>query len=186
MTTSSFNYASSDAPDAGALTPMRRWVVYSLIAILIGGHFYDTFRHSEHWPFSNYPMFSGIMPAPFMNYEIVGLTRDPAGNLTEVPIDWHTVPALPVYKFAIRMDVLAKHQGVAKLTAMMSEFLTAYEMRRQQHMHQGQALQGVRLYKISIADGTELTPQLPPEVRQRVLDVMDNVAATQPAELGRN
>ena len=56
------------------ISPRRLWIVYALLAVLLGGHLYDAVRFQEHWPFSHYPMFAGIAQPELTTYQLIGLT----------------------------------------------------------------------------------------------------------------
>ncbi len=43
-----------------AMRPARLVLVHALIALIVGGSFWDIARDQEHWPFSQYPMFSSV------------------------------------------------------------------------------------------------------------------------------
>ena len=45
-------------PDARPVPKYKRWLVYGALAVLVGGHLGDIALRREHWPFSNYPMWS--------------------------------------------------------------------------------------------------------------------------------
>ncbi|HSV14215.1 MAG TPA: hypothetical protein VLI90_08140 [Tepidisphaeraceae bacterium] len=129
------------------MSPRRLWIVYALLAVLVGGHLYDALRFQEHWPFSNYPMFAGIAQPELTTYQLIGLSGD-----REVPIDNRAIPALPPYKFQgtlRRYDTTSKADP-QKLRAMLSDYLDAYETRRVRHLHDGPPLDGIRLYLVRI------------------------------------
>ena len=57
-----------------AVTPMggsRLWLVNAAIAFLIVGSAYDIIRDADHWPFSNYGMYSELQTS-----RTLGVLRD--------------------------------------------------------------------------------------------------------------
>jgi len=40
------------------MTTGRRGLVYTLLAVIVGGHVYDIVSGEEHWPFSPNPMYA--------------------------------------------------------------------------------------------------------------------------------
>jgi len=57
----------------------RKLAVLGMVALLLGGHSICIVLRKEAWPFSNYPMYSWLMPDRFEVLEIVALPLDP-GN----------------------------------------------------------------------------------------------------------
>src|SRR4051794_7419234 len=56
---------------------MRRALINIVLAALIAGSAYDIVRDEEHWPFSQYPMFSGTWRSPrFTWLRLFGVTAD--------------------------------------------------------------------------------------------------------------
>jgi GT2 family glycosyltransferase len=50
----------ADAQADVTMRPARFVLVHALIALIVGGSFWDIARDKEHWPFSQYPMFSSV------------------------------------------------------------------------------------------------------------------------------
>src|SRR5262249_51516730 len=66
------------------LSLARLLVVHVLLAVLIGGSFYDIYTGREHWPLSPYPMFSIVeQDASLRCLRIVGV---PAGTGEEMTL----------------------------------------------------------------------------------------------------
>jgi hypothetical protein len=129
------------------MAPRRLWIVYALLAVLIGGHLYDAVRGQEHWPFSNYPMFARVSLSELTTYQLIGLSGD-----REIAIDNHAIPALPPYKFQaqLRQYDTGSKADPQKLRSMLGDYLAAYETRRARHLHDGPPLDGIRLYLVHI------------------------------------
>src|SRR5262249_4823111 len=52
----------------------RRRMVNAFVIFVIAGSLYDVVRDQEHWPFSQYPMFSGVWrDTPSSWYRLVGI-----------------------------------------------------------------------------------------------------------------
>jgi hypothetical protein len=59
------------------MTRRRRWIVNLFLGVLVAGSLYDIVRDQEHWPFSQYPMFSGVWrDTSFSWYRLVGVEPD--------------------------------------------------------------------------------------------------------------
>src|SRR5688572_1663755 len=59
------------------MKPARKWQVYGLLGIFVGGHAVAIIKTREFWPFSRYPMYakpqrSGVLT----EFALVGLTED--------------------------------------------------------------------------------------------------------------
>ena len=80
--------ALKSAPPPAPPRRMSSWrvgVVYGTLALIVGGHLYEIARQQEHWPFSNYPMWSRPITTPDLaHYRMVGLTDEPVPR--EVPL----------------------------------------------------------------------------------------------------
>src|ERR1700738_3901936 len=77
--------------DATAAPAMLRWrllAAYAVGAVILGGSLFDLVNDTEHWPFSQYPMFSYLetrTDGRFTLLRLYGVTqRQP---LSEFPLD---------------------------------------------------------------------------------------------------
>src|SRR5262245_23145081 len=60
---------------AAPITARRRVLLNLVFVSLIAGSLYDIVRNEEHWPFSQYPMFSGVWRAPSFTWlRLFGVT----------------------------------------------------------------------------------------------------------------
>ena len=63
--------------DDEPMSPARRIVVNLVLVALIAGSAYDIVTDQEHWPFSQYPMFSGAWRSPRFSWlRLFGVTAD--------------------------------------------------------------------------------------------------------------
>src|SRR3954453_8657592 len=51
---------SGDCVMSPATPPLKRLAILGLCGFLVWGHLSDVVTGKEHWPFSNYPMYSGV------------------------------------------------------------------------------------------------------------------------------
>jgi hypothetical protein len=130
----------------------RLWVVYVLLAFLVGGHLFDAAFAQEHWPFSNYPMFARTATSPLRQYVLTCLTSDAGGVEREMILDWRCVPSLPPYKFdgQLRHYAAGSQPDPKKLQRMLGDYIAAYDARRKLGLHHGPVIHGLRLYKVDI------------------------------------
>jgi hypothetical protein len=127
----------------------RRRVLAVLAAAIVLGQLYDTAVDGDHWPFSSYPMFARPRETTLRVRRLHGVTA--AGD--EVPI---VVPRdLPPFHEA-RLMTAFKRLGRrpdrdARLSSALDATLALYEDGRSAGVHDGVALQGMRLYLVSFA-----------------------------------
>src|SRR5262249_43501274 len=73
--------------DTSQVEPMakhRLFLVYSLGGVIVGGSLFDLIRDTEHWPFSQYPMYSETVSSHSLSYfRLFGVTQEG----TEIPLD---------------------------------------------------------------------------------------------------
>ncbi len=72
--------ATPTADDPSLMAPMSRRrlkVVYALLAVIMGGSFYDLIVDLEHWPFSQYPMYSDLEKSRSLTaFRLFGITDE--------------------------------------------------------------------------------------------------------------
>jgi hypothetical protein len=125
-----------------------RKILLSLVSIaFLAGSAYDLAADQEHWPFSQYPMFSVAWHAPsFTWYRLYGVTRD----RREFPLDQNRYIApfdqsrLP--KALRRM--LEEEDGVARVRAALIDCLVRYRELAADGEHDGPPIDGLRLYEV--------------------------------------
>jgi hypothetical protein len=129
--------------------PMKRWrvrLVNGVVVVLVLGHLMEVARQTEHWPFSNYPMWAKVSKEWDETQVVpVGVAADDPA--IEVPL---TDPAyfapMPVYYQ--RLDFRSVANKAAKRDKFLRDYLDRYERRRAAHLHGGPALGGIRLYEL--------------------------------------
>jgi hypothetical protein len=126
----------------------RRCVVYAALAVICAGSLVDLATDREHWPFSQYAMYSEVKREP---YELRQL------RLFGVPARGE--------EFALRQVEYIQPFDQVRLRLILSEFrvdprrrpllatalqdcLTRYETLRRAGRHSGPPLAGVRLYEL--------------------------------------
>src|SRR5262249_42305820 len=109
------------------MTRTRRAVVNLLAVGLIGGSAYDIATDQEHWPFSQYPMFSAVWREPTLQLlRLVGVTADGRefpldSNRYIAPFDQSRLPE------ALKR-MLDEPDGVSRVRAAIADCLTRYEV----------------------------------------------------------
>ena len=130
-----------------AMTRARRAVLNLMFAGLILGSLYDIVTDQEHWPFSQYPMFSGAWRSETFSWlRLFGVTADGkefplASNRFVAPFDQSRLP-----KALKRM--LEGPGGELRVTSAVRDCFMRYEQLREQQVHDGPPLVAMRLYEL--------------------------------------
>jgi hypothetical protein len=121
--------------------------VNTLVAGLLAGSAYDIVRDEEHWPFSQYPMFSGVWRSPTFTWlRLFGVGADGRefpldANRYIAPFDQSRLPK------ALRR-ILDTRDGNAQVTTALKDCLARYEELRRLKSHDGPPLAALRLYEL--------------------------------------
>ena len=114
---------------------------------LIAGSAYDTLTDQEHWPFSQYPMFSGTWASPTFTWlRLFGVPADGRefpldDNRFVAPFDQSRLPK------SLRQMLLAPDRDARIHTALV-DLLARYEQLRQHAGHDGPPIVTLRLYEM--------------------------------------
>jgi hypothetical protein len=136
------------SPAAVGMSRTRFLIVHLLIAGVVGGSLYDIAMRTEHWPFSNYPMFSEIHRTNVLRWpRLYGVTRD--GR--EVPLlSYRQLWPLDQSRLPVGLRAIYGESGSgARVREALRDVLRRYEERRVMGKHSGPELIGVRLYVVS-------------------------------------
>jgi hypothetical protein len=129
------------------MTTPRRAIVNTVLLALIAGSAYDVVMDQEHWPFSQYPMFSGIWRSPTFTWlRLFGVTADgrefPLDNNRFIaPFDQSRLPK------ALKR-ILDGRDGKVRVRTALADCLARYEELRRQKHHEGPELAALRLYEL--------------------------------------
>ena len=130
------------------LSLARLAFVHVLLAVLIGGSFYDIYTGREHWPLSPYPMFSNVERDPSLQcLRIVGV---PAGTGQEITLLDSDV-IFPFDQCRLTSALSRAYTDPARrnnIHEQLRDCLDRYEERRRAGLHDGAPLEGVRLYEM--------------------------------------
>jgi hypothetical protein len=125
---------------------VRRAIVNLVLIGLVGGHAYDIVTDQEHWPFSQYPMFSGTWTSPSFTWlRLFGVTADGRefpldDNKYIEPFDQSRLPK------ALRRMMQAR-DGDARIRTALPDLLARYEQLRGDE-HDGPPIVALRLYEL--------------------------------------
>jgi hypothetical protein len=149
---------------------MRRACVNLVILILIAGSAYDTVTDQEHWPFSQYPMFSGTWKSPTFTWlRLFGVTADGGefaldANRFVAPFDQSRLPK------ALK-QMLDTADGDVRIRTALPDLFTRYEQLRQNGAHDGPAIVALRLYELEWTIDPKAANVDRPDARRFVAEV---------------
>jgi hypothetical protein len=125
----------------------RRVLINFTLVALIGGSIYDIVADREHWPFSQYPMFSGVWRSPTFTWlRLIGVTADGREFVLDMneyiePFDQSRLP-----KGLKR--ILEEGEDSARVRMALADCLRRYEELRREARHAGPPLTAMRLYEL--------------------------------------
>jgi len=126
---------------------VRRVFVNLVLVAFIAGSAYDTITDQEHWPFSQYPMFSGTWTSPTFTWlRLFGVTAEGQefpldANRFVSPFDQSRLPK------ALR-QMLEKPDREAQVRTALPDLYARYEQLRRDERHDGPAIVALRLYEL--------------------------------------
>jgi hypothetical protein len=130
------------------MTRARLIFIHALITGVIGGSLYDIVTRQEHWPFSNYPMFSTIHREAVLRWpRLYGVRPDgrevPVTKYVELwPLDQSRLP--------IGLRAIYREEGASpRIHEALVDVLQRYEARRRGGEHDGGPFTAMRLYLVS-------------------------------------
>lgn len=124
----------------------RRTLINTIIVGLLAGSAYDVVTDQEHWPFSQYPMFSGVWrSSTFTWLRLFGVTADGS----EFPLDRNQyVSPFDQSRLPKALKQIVDAHGAAGARAALSDCLARYEALRRDRRHDGPPLAALRLYEL--------------------------------------
>jgi hypothetical protein len=129
------------------VTRRRRLFLNLVFAALIGGSLYDIAADEEHWPFSQYPMFSTLWRTPTFSWlrlfgvDAAGREFPLSSNRYIQPFDQSRLPK------ALR-KIMDGPNGAGDLHVALEDCLARYEALRLEGRHDGPPLTALRLYDL--------------------------------------
>ncbi|MEN3339650.1 MAG: hypothetical protein V7647_3326 [Acidobacteriota bacterium] len=129
------------------MSTRRLAVAHFLILFVIAGSLYDIGTRQEHWPFSNYPMFSAVHRQPTLTWlRVFGVTDEnrevPLLSYNQLwPLDQSRLP-LGLRRIADSPD------GKARIQGALTDVMVRYNARQEKGEIKGPPLRAIRLYKM--------------------------------------
>jgi hypothetical protein len=124
----------------------RLWLVNGVVAVLVLAHGMEIARQTEHWPFSNYPMWARVSKE-WHETQVVPVGVTASEPPAEVPL---TDPAYfaPMPLYYQRLNFRSVYKKAGQRDKLLRDYLDRYERRRAARQHGGPPLRGVRLYEL--------------------------------------
>jgi hypothetical protein len=126
---------------------VRRAFVNIVLLAVICGSLYDIVTDQEHWPFSQYPMFSGVWRSPTFTWlRLFGVSSDGRefpldANRYVAPFDQSRLPK------ALKRMTEAR-DGESQLRAALPDLFARYDQLRLAGEHDGPPIVAMRLYEL--------------------------------------
>lgn len=126
----------------------RILLVHVLVFGVVAGSFYDILTRQEHWPFSNYPMFSTVHRQTVLTWlRLFGVTAEgrefPLLSYNDLwPLDQSRLP------LGLRR-IVAAPGGDERARLALTDVMLRYNARRENGDIEGPAIEAVRLYRMS-------------------------------------
>ncbi len=130
------------------MTTKRQILAHVLIFAVILGSAYDVATRQEHWPFSDYPMFSAIHRTTVLEWpRLFGVAAD--GSEVAL-VDYDYLWPLDQSRLPIGLrHIYRTERDLPRVHAALEDCLARYERRRVAGHHDGPALRGIRLYMVA-------------------------------------
>ncbi len=149
---------------------MRRTAISILLLGFLTGSLYDIVTDQEHWPFSQYPMFSGVWQSPTFSWlRLYGVSPDGRefaldANRYVAPFDQSRLPK------AMRR-ILERRDGLLQIRSALADVAMRYEALRRDGRHGGPPLARLRLYEVEWTIARDAANVDRPDRRRLVAEV---------------
>jgi hypothetical protein len=162
--------AEGDTTAATAMLRSRLVAVYVLAAVILGGSAFDWLTDTEHWPFSQYPMFSWVdTQKSFTMLRLYGVTaRQP---LSEFPLDKNEY--LEPFDNSRMPNALNLALHERRVTPALEDCLRRYEALRVSGVHNGPQLRALRLYRVTWTVDWRASNMNAPDHKELLGEVLD-------------
>jgi hypothetical protein len=129
------------------MTTRRLLIAHFLILFVILGSLYDITTKQEHWPFSNYPMFSTVHRRPTLTWlRLFGVTAD---NREIALLSYNELWPLDQSRLPLGLRRIADSPNSGqRLRDAITDVMLRYNTRQARGEIMGPKLRAVRLYKL--------------------------------------
>lgn len=129
------------------MSKQRVWLVYALLALIVGGSAVDVLFKFEHWPFSWYPMYASRQNQRSLRIPLIyGVTA--SGTPQEIELqDLDSLRPFDNSRLKSWLgDAIRDPNSTSRLRTALQDILRRYEAGRVAGRHAGPPLQAARLY----------------------------------------
>lgn len=156
------------------MAPWRKLIVAAVLAVIVGWHAFAVIAQEDHWPFSNYPMYSKLQSQrEFSNVRIVAFTNEtPPRRIVERSTHLRTL-----------MARLARREipDPARVARTIREHFSKYDQRDDKELG-GARIAEVRVYRQTWVLRPDASNRDEPDRNELVARVpIELAAATAPA-----
>ena len=151
---------------------LRLVSVNAIIAVVLAIASFDIAIDLEHWPFSNYPMYSRVSSATLSWLRVEGVT---AGGEVDLPID-SCFPPFEQVRIVAAFGRLAGGADPSRIQSALANLLSLYD-RHRLAAPAAPSVSGLRLYDVAWRLHPGLTGREPPDRRVKVVEVVREKAA---------
>lgn len=139
------------APPAAPVRPARAWLVYAILAVIVGGHLVDMLFKREHWPFSDYPMWAFPSKGWEVKREMLrGVTDEPTPReVALVPKELDPIPYQMVVVNMQKASRAVREGKPAEADRIIGGLLAHYNNRVSAGKNIGPKLAALRLYQVT-------------------------------------
>jgi hypothetical protein len=130
------------------MTRSRIAFIHLLISVILFGSLYDIATQQEHWPFSDYPMFSNVHRESVLEWPRLYGVRTDGSELAL--LDHQYLAPLDQSRLPLGLRRIYREEGSGpRLQDAIADCLRRYERRRVAGKHDGPPLRALRLYLVS-------------------------------------
>jgi hypothetical protein len=139
--------ADESNPGVRPMSRIGLLAAYIPITLILGGSLFDMLRDTEHWPWSNFPMYSQIEEKGkyFEDYRLYGIPKSNPDNEFSLSTDSRYTQPFDPSRLAEALSLLADdprmHEG-------LQDCLRRYDSLRRAGGHNGPELSALRLYRV--------------------------------------
>lgn len=130
------------------MSKRRLLLVHAVIALLICGSLYDIITGSEHWPFSPYPMYSGVQRERSLSSQwLFGVVEEEPYR--EIPIrGYQYIQPFDQTRLTLALIRARGNSNKQLLNQALRDCLVRYERLRLAGLHDGPPLRGLKIYEL--------------------------------------
>lgn len=151
------------------MSARRRQVVNGVIAIVVLPSLFCIATDREYWPYSPYPMYSGLPGNTRDEVAVFAVPARPGGDEFELREEEQILPfdRQRLWQASRRILRFAEREGdTERLDAALTDLHTRYERRRRAGEHDGPPIRSVRIYRQFWDDIDPRVNPLPPPDRR--------------------